>query len=274
MIPQPGSSSTCSASQPSRSSAESSRSTPRRRLSRSSEPRWTSTSNAPPSALTASWSATSSTTRLLAVAVVARTGMSGGSRVEGVPDAAVVGTEVVTPVRDAVGLVDHEQPDARRQRREHPVAEVGVVEPLRADQQDVDSRLGERLFDDLPLLGVGRVDRHRVDSGPTGSLDLVAHEGQQRRHDQRRPGPASAQEGRRHEVHGRLAPAGALDDERPPPAGDQRFDGRPLVVAQDGVVPADQSPEHTFGVIPHDRRPYRGGVSISRRRRRDPPPLG
>ena len=53
-------------------------------------------------------------------------------------DAPVVGPEVVAPVGDAVGLVDDEQPDALGERGQQAVAEVRVVEALRADQQHVD----------------------------------------------------------------------------------------------------------------------------------------
>ena len=55
----------------------------------------------------------------------------------------VVGPEVVAPVGDAVRLVDHEQPDALGEQRQHRVAELRVVEPLGADQQQVD-RVGAR----------------------------------------------------------------------------------------------------------------------------------
>jgi hypothetical protein len=61
-------------------------------------------------------------------------------------DASVVGPEVVPPVGDAVGLVDDEQPGGRRQPGQHRVAEPRVVEPLGADEQDVDlaARHGRR----------------------------------------------------------------------------------------------------------------------------------
>ena len=92
-----------------------------------------------------SCSATSATTRALAVAVVARTGVSGRQRGEQVADAPVVGAEVVAPVGDAVGLVDHEQPGARGELGQLLLAEPRVVEPLGADQQDVDLVGGQRL---------------------------------------------------------------------------------------------------------------------------------
>ena len=101
------------------------------------------------------------------------------------------------------------------QRRQQAVAEVRVVEPLRADQQHVDRARAQRLLDGLPLLGVRRVDRVRGDAGACRRLDLVAHQRQQRRHDQRRPGALGPQQPGGHEVHRRLAPPGALHDERP-----------------------------------------------------------
>ena len=49
------------------------------------------------------------------------------------------------------------------------------------------------------------------------------------------PRPRGAQQLGGDEVHRRLAPAGALHDQRPPTVHHQRLDGRPLVVAQNGV---------------------------------------
>ena len=66
-----------------------------------------------------------------------------------------------------------------------------------------------------PLVGVGGVHRHRAQPGALGGRDLVAHQRQQRRHDQRRPAAAGPQQRGGDEVDGGLAPAGALDDQRP-----------------------------------------------------------
>ena len=57
---------------------------------------------------------------------------------EHVGDPPVVGPEVVAPVGDAVRLVDHQQPDPLGEQRQHLGAEGRVVEPLGADQEDVD----------------------------------------------------------------------------------------------------------------------------------------
>ena len=102
--------------------------------SRSSPPRSTRVSRPP----TPSWLATSSTTRSLAVAVVASTGMSGRQFGDQRADAPVVGPEVVAPVRHAVRLVDDHQAGVGGQRGQHLVAEVRIVQPFRADQQHVE----------------------------------------------------------------------------------------------------------------------------------------
>ena len=168
-------------------------------------------------------------------------------------DAAVVGPEVVAPVGDAVRLVDDQQPGGARRGRQHLVAEVGVVEPLGRHQHDVD----------LARVGCGR--RRRAHSstlaeltvtarmpGPLGRGDLVAHQRQQRRHDDGRARAPRPQQRGRDEVDGRLAPAGALHDQRPAVAGHQRLDRRPLVVAQGGVAAAHQRPQRRLRPRPAD----------------------
>ena len=177
-------------------------------------------------------------------------------------DAPVVGPEVVAPVRDAVGLVDDEQADLGGERWQQAVPEVGVVEPFRADEQDVDRVVGQRRLDRAPLLGVRRVDRAGGDAGSLGRVDLVAHQRQQRRHDQRRTRAARSQQAGGDEVDGRLAPAGALDDECPPAPGDERVDRRPLILAERHVVAPDERPQDLLGVWSHARRRYRGGVTM------------
>ena len=80
----------------------------------------------------------------------AQHGHAGGQEIEDAGDAAVVGAEVVTPVADAVRLVDHEQPDARRDQREHVVAEAAVREPFGRDEQEIDLVAFDRLDDLAP----------------------------------------------------------------------------------------------------------------------------
>ncbi len=73
------------------------------------------------------------------------------------------------------------------------------------------------VVDLAPLFGVRRIDRHRADAGPLGGGDLVAHQRQQRRDDHRRAGALLAQQRGGDEVDGRLAPAGSLHHQGPPP---------------------------------------------------------
>jgi hypothetical protein len=145
-----------------------------------------------------------------------------------------------------VGLVDHEQADLGREAGQHLVAEPGRVEPLGGHDQQVDLAGHHPLVDLVPVVGVGRVDGLGCDAGPAGGGDLVAHERQERRHDERGPGAALAQQRGGEEVDGRLAPAGALHDEGPTAVDHQRLDRGQLVGAEDGVRPR-QRPDELAG---------------------------
>jgi len=148
--------------------------------------------------------------------------------------AAVVRPEVVAPVGNTVRLVDHEQPGRRRELGEHGVPEVGVVQPFGTDEQDVDLAGRDRRLHLVPVLRVRGVHGRGLDPGALGRRDLVAHQRQQRRDDHGRTGSELAEQCRGEEVHGRLAPPGALHDEGSPPMRHQRLDRRPLVFAKDG----------------------------------------
>ncbi len=95
----------------------------------------------------------------------------------------VVGAEVVAPVRDAVRLVDHQEARGGREFGEHLLAEVHGVEAFGTHEEDVGLTALDLVVDRVPLLGVGRVDGARPDAGPLRRLDLVPHEGEQRRDD-------------------------------------------------------------------------------------------
>ena len=191
-MPLPGSSPSRAASQPSRASAVGSGSTPSRRLARASEPRTVRT-GAPPAP---SCSTTSSTTRCVGRRRRREHRPAGRQGREQVADAAVVGPEVVAPVADAVRLVDDQQAGGLGQPRQLLVAEARVVQPLRADQQQVDLAGRQRRSHRGPLVGVGGVHGHRAQAGPARGLDLVAHQREQRRHDQRRPAHRAPAAGR------------------------------------------------------------------------------
>ena len=158
-----------------------------------------------------------------------------GHRGDQVGQPAVVGPEVVAPVGDAVGLVDDEQTHALAQHRQLLLAEAWVGEPLRRDQQDVDIVGRKTRPDVVPLVGVGRVDRHGPHARALGGGHLVAHERDERRDEQRRAGALLPEQRRRDEVDRRLAPPGALHDQRPTVVVDQRADGLELALVEHRV---------------------------------------
>ena len=156
---------------------------------------------------------------------------------------AVVRPEVVPPVGDAVRFVDDEHPHAADQCRQLFVAELRVVEPFGRDQQDVDLVARQCRLGVGPLVGVRGVDRDRSHAGPGSSGHLVAHERQQGRHEHRRPTPTTPEQQRRQEVHGGLAPPGALHHQRTLPVLDQRGDRLELPGVEDRVGPPRERSE-------------------------------
>ena len=88
-----------------------------------------------------SWAAISAVTRALAVAVVARTGVCWAQVQEQAGQPLVVGAEVEAPVRDAVRLIDDQQPRSGQQRQRE-VRELRVRQPLRGHQQHIDPVVG------------------------------------------------------------------------------------------------------------------------------------
>ena len=101
----------------------------------------------------------------------------------GLREAEVVGPEVVAPLRHAVRLVDHEEPDARCRQALH---EPGGGEAFGRDveQPQVSARSArERLAVRLEiLLGVDQRDARGAAAGAE-RLDLVLHERDEWRHD-------------------------------------------------------------------------------------------
>ena len=129
-------------------------------------------------------------------------------------------------------LVDHQHPSARREPGEDAIAEIGVVQALGADQQHVDLARVDRGVRALPVGGVGGVDRDGPDARALGRLDLVAHQREKRGHDHRGARAFRPQQRGGHEIHRRLAPPGALHDQRPPALRHEGVHGDPLVLAQ------------------------------------------
>ena len=92
-------------------------------------------------------------------------------------------------------------------------------------------------------------------------VDLVAHQRQQRRDEQRRARALLAEQLGGDEVDRALAPPGALHDERAPALLDERPDRLELVAPEVGVV-AHELAERGAGLITevgHGREPAHGG---------------
>ena len=164
--------------------------------------------------------------------VLANAGVGGGGEREhaGVaellpqlPEEQVVGAEVVPPLRDAVRLVDGEQVDAVPPQS---LDQLRVAQALGRDVQQRQLAAHEGQIAGV-LLGPAdrRIDECRLDVGAAQVRDLVAHQGDQRRDDQRAP-----------DLERRQDEAGALAAARRHDADDvtvrQRFEHLGLAVAQ------------------------------------------
>ena len=144
----------------------------------------------------------------------------------------VVGPEVVAPLRDAVRLVDREQRDLRlAELRE----EALVVEALRRDVEQLETPVAQAVGDGAHLVRVeARVEPRRVDALAREEVDLILHQRDQRRDDDRH----AVEQQRGQLVAEALARAGREDRERGA-AGEQRLDdlllaGAELCVAEAG----------------------------------------
>ena len=155
----------------------------------------------------------------------------GGQDAEHLLQPTVFQTEIVSPVGDAVRLIDHEQADPHsRKSRLHIVCKQG----LGRDQDEVDLPANDSLKHFFPSVSGLTVQCLAAQAHPLGRLDLILHEYKKGADDKRRAGAAAAQKLRTREVDHALSPAGALNDERPP-VQERRLDRLILAVAKAGV---------------------------------------
>ena len=121
--------------------------------------------------------------------------------------AQVLGAEIVAPLRDAMGLVDREQID--REPAQH-FQRVVARQALGRDIEQTQRAIFQRAEDSLTFDRFGRrIQRRRGDAELPELGDLVAHQGDQRRDDQRQ---AFARQRRKLEAE-RFAAAGRHDRE-------------------------------------------------------------
>src|SRR5262249_41755799 len=161
---------------------------------------------------------------------------------EGAPELAVLGPEVVPPRRDAVRLVDDE---ARHPKLSEPVQEAGPGEALRRHVEQAEAARDGGL-EAGHLLGalLGRVDEGGADAGAAEAVDLVLHEGDEGRDEQRQ----AVRQHRRHPVADALAGAGRGDGQDVP-ARQLRLDDRCLAWPE--VLQAEHLAQHLQSAVEH-----------------------
>ena len=116
----------------------------------------------------------------MAVAVKAAIGMS--KKFLDPAQAAVFGAKIVSPLRNAVRLVDHDIVGPAGRKRGH---ERFIAEPFRRDIEET-ATAGRPVVHRLLTLGKRNmaVQNGRRDAGELEFLDLVVHQADQGRHDQ------------------------------------------------------------------------------------------
>jgi len=147
-----------------------------------------------------------------------------------------------------VRFVDDEHPDAVDQCGQLVVAKAGVVEAFGGDEQHIDFIVGELLLNFGPFVGVGGVDGDGSNSGAGCRRNLVAHEGEQWRHEHGRARTSSTHEQGGNEVDGGLSPPGALHDKRATAPIDECLDRLKLSLMKIGSLIAHKRAENGQGV--------------------------
>ena len=151
-----------------------------------------------------------------------------------VDQTAIIGTEVMTPVGDAVSLVHHQQAETLGDGHQHLPDEFIVSQTLGRNQHRISLIVQNGVDQRRPVVAVGGIDGQRPNAQPLGGFDLVPHQGQQRRDDQRRPETPVAQQPGRDEIDHALAPTGALHDQPLFPPIDQGVNRFPLAGVEIG----------------------------------------
>ena len=143
-------------------------------------------------------------------------------------------------------------------QRHRQVGELRIGEPLGRHEDEVDvvrRDVGGELVDRRRRRAV---HRHRPQPEPGRGVDLVAHQREQRRDEQRRPEPGIAQQPGREEVDRALAPSGALDDEDTGPVAHQCLDGFTLMRSELRVGSPGQPAQGVEQFVGLSRLTHRG----------------
>jgi hypothetical protein len=154
------------------------------------------------------------------------------------------------PIRNAVRLVNDEQTHTVRDVRQYVVAELVVCQPLRGYEQDVDPILPQVPLDHGPIVRVRAVDRCRPKADAIGGIELIPHQGKQRRDQQTDAGSCVPQQSRGEEIHHALAPTGALHHQQAAP-GKKPFNALPLSRPKVRIRPPQRRTQIAQGTFSH-----------------------
>ena len=160
----------------------------------------------------------------------------------------VVGTEIVSPIGHAVRFVNDKKPDVVLDPVKHIDAKLFVGKSLRGDNQKVACPRNHTRLDLRPLIAVCGVDRVANDPHALGRRDLVPHERQERRHQQRHTAPFHAQESRGKKVDHALAPPRPLDDQLTAMVQDTVY-RLPLPIAEIGIIAPNPPAQHLYSLF-------------------------
>ncbi len=149
----------------------------------------------------------------------------------------IFGTEIVAPLRDAVRLVDRQQRDlGAPDRKEERLAQ----KPLGRDVEQFETPPGDLLVDLRELRRVeSGIETRRRDAPRRQCVDLVLHQGDQRRNHQR----CSLEQHRRKLIADRFAAARRQNPKRRPPVH-QGLHNLPLAGPETGM--AEQALQFAF----------------------------
>jgi hypothetical protein len=163
-----------------------------------------------------------------------------------------------------VSLVYHEQPSSSCEIGKDLLAEVLVVESFGRHEQKIYAVSLELGPHAVPLLAVGAVDRFRDDASTHRHLDLIPHQSEERRDEQRRPRLFISEQPGRDEVHGALAPSRALDKQDATLPADHCLDRLKLSITECGICSSDATQEVERPIL--KGRPHLGGRVLRPRR--------
>ena len=160
---------------------------------------------------------------------------------------AVVGAEVMAPVRNTVRLINDEQTQARQQVRQPLLTERRVIEAFGAHQEHIKLVSFEAGTDFIPFGDVRGVHHGGTHSRAGCRLNLITHEGKQRGDDKSRAHTAGTQQQGRNKVDRRLTPAGTLHDEGAGAVGYEGANRLILAVVELGISDAGEAAQHFTG---------------------------